>query len=365
MDTRAKEPFFATPRNIELFRHFANALENIDRSATTPPDVAPHLKQIIELIIGNAERFDEYATANIEWIGTHFISEVSGFLAASREERLSVLNSIFVSAYRFLRELEFTQPGGASFEVLRVNNYVNDHLSEFPGSDQSQLVFATYLMPAQFVKRLINHPSITDFRRFTETVDAARKLKEQWDDELTKRQTVLNALNDKLKNLTSEFNFVGLVHGFQQLARTKSAEKNIAFVALLLLGLVMLAPIAAQVGFVTKHIETIESHKSVLIYTLPTIIALEVILLYFFRVVLSQFRSVKAQLLQLDLRIALCQFIESYAEYSAKIKGQDKNALTKFESLIFSGLVAEESELPSTFDGAEQIAALIKSIRGA
>lgn len=266
MDTQAKEPFFAASRNIEIFRNFVNALENSDRTASTPPNVAPHLKQIIDLIIGNADTFDEYATANIEWIGSHFISEVSGFLGASREERLSVINSLFVSAYRFLREVEFTQPGGASFEVMRINNYVSDHFSEFPSGIQSQLTFAMYLMPAHLVKRLINHPSITDFRRFTETVDAARKLKEQWDDELTKRQTVLNALRDKLKNLTSEFNFVGLVHGFQQLARTKGTEKNFAFGALLFLGMVMLVPIAVQVGFVVNNIETIESNKSVLIY---------------------------------------------------------------------------------------------------
>ena len=122
--------------------------------------------------------------------------------------------------------------------------------------------------------------------------------------------------------------------------------------------------VVLQIAFVVQNIDVVEARKGILIYTLPTVIALEVILLYFFRVVLSQFRSVKGQLLQLDLRVALCQFIQSYAEYSASIKAQDGNALAKFEALIFSGLVTDESGIPSTFDGAEQIANLIRSVRG-
>jgi hypothetical protein len=329
-----------------------------------PSGIASQLKQIVDLVLTNAEKFDEYSASNIEWIGVSFTSEVRDFLALDAKERGPALSSIFASAYRFLRELEFTQPGEPSFELRGVKNFVHDHLDEFSGRDKTQLVYASYLMPADVAKRLINHPSITDFRRFTETADAARKLKDQWDKELTQRQTVLAAMEDGLKNITSGYNFVGLVHGFQQLARAKISEKTVAFVSLLGLGLLMLLPVVLQIGFVVVNVDSVESHKAVLIYTLPAIIALEVILLYFFRVVLMQFRSVKAQLLQLDLRIALCQFIESYAEYSAKVKGQDKNALAKFESLIFSGLVSEESGIPSTFDGAEQLANLIKSIRG-
>jgi hypothetical protein len=365
MDTEAKEPFFGARQNVELFRRLSNALESMDPSVSTPAGIAAALKQIVDLVLTNAEKFDEYSASNIEWIGASFMSEVREFLKLDEKERGPVVGGIFASAYRFLRELEFNQPGEPSFELRQVKSFVHEHLDEFLGRDKAQLVYASYLLPADVVRRLVNHPSITDFRRFTETADAARKLKEQWDKELTERQTILAAMEDGLKNITSGYNFVGLVHGFQQLARAKIFEKTVAFASLLGLGLLMLLPVVLQIRFVVINIDSVESHKAVLIYTLPAIIALEVILLYFFRVVLIQFRSVKAQLLQLDLRIALCQFIQSYAEYSAKIKGQDKNALAKFESLIFSGLVAEESGIPSTLDGVEQLASLIKNIRGA
>lgn len=126
----------------------------------------------------------------------------------------------------------------------------------------------------------------------------------------------------------------------------------------------MLALPLAQVGFVITHLEEIEKHKTTLVYSLPTVLAVEIILLYLFRVVLGQFRSVKAQLLQIDLRISICQFVESYADYVSRLRTKDSSALAKFEALIFSGLVTEEAGIPSTFDGTEQIARLIRSIRG-
>lgn len=141
-------------------------------------------------------------------------------------------------------------------------------------------------------------------------------------------------------------------------------ERRVAFWSLLALAALMIAPPIAQIAYVLSHMDTIESRKGLLLYTLPTILAIEVILVYFFRVVLAQFRSVKAQVLQLDLRIALCQFVQSYAEYSMTVKKNDPNVLAKFEAVVFNSLVPDNESIPSTFDGAEQLANLIKSIRG-
>jgi hypothetical protein len=99
-----------------------------------------------------------------------------------------------------------------------------------------------------------------------------------------------------------------------------------------------------------------------LLILLP-LFSVEIILIYFFRVILLNHRSVKAQAMQIELRQTLCQFIQSYAEYSAKIKKQDGVALEKFESLIFSGILSDPEKLPSTFDGIEQIGNFIKSVK--
>ncbi|MNK99263.1 hypothetical protein D3C87_1196510 [compost metagenome] len=219
-------------------------------------------------------------------------------------------------------------------------------------------------MPVQVAKKLLNDPAIAEFRRFSQTVEEASKLKADWDSELEERRLHVEAIQQGLKDATSSYNFVGLVDGFRHLAITKLTERRVAFWSLIVLAIVMITPPTVQITYVVTHIDAIESKKGLLLYTLPTILAIEVILIYFFRVVLAQFRSVKAQVLQLDLRIALCQFVQSYAEYSKKIRKDDPSALSKFEAIVFSSLVSESEGIPSTFDGAEQLANLIKSIRG-
>lgn len=363
MSTESSVSFFAEPSNSAVLRRFVQDLGSLPRSSIAPEGLTHQLTQILNLMLANAAKFDEFASANIEWIGSHFISSISECFDLQAEQRPAAIKSIFTSAYRFICELEFCQPGDPSFEVRRIIKFVHDNLEAFEGADRQQLVYAAYTMPANVAKKLIGDPSITEFRQFSETVEASRKLKEQWDSDLDKRQKLLDGLKENIQTLTSEYNFVGLVEGFGKLKKDKDQERIFAFLSLILIGFAMLAVPAGQLVFVIERLAQIEDHKTTLVYSLPTIIAVEIILLYFFRVVLGQFRSVKAQLTQVDLRISLCQFIESYAEYVSKLREKDSSALGKFEALIFSNLVTGESPIPSTFDGVEQIANLLKSVR--
>ncbi|MBA4214220.1 MAG: hypothetical protein C0449_14185 [Polaromonas sp.] len=363
MPAPSQTPFFSTPENLEALRHFSRTLRSY-ASTSDMSQVAKSLLQIVELMIANAARFDEYCTANIEWIGDHFMREVREFPELAEEKRTAATTSTFTSAFRFLCELEFTQPSDPSFEVRRIGNFVDENLELFTGNDRQQITFARYSMPVQVAKKLLNDPSIAEFRKFSETVEAATKLKSDWDSELDQRRLHVDSIKQGLKDATSSYNFVGLVDGFRHLAKMKITERRVAFWSLTVLAIVMILPPGAQIGYVLSHMDTIESEKGLLLYTLPAILTIEVILIYFFRVVLAQFRSVKAQVLQLDLRIALCQFVQSYAEYSTKIKKDDPTVLSKFEAVVFSSLVPDSEGIPSTFDGAEQLANLIKSIRG-
>lgn len=364
MTTEAPKQFFTHPSNLLQLRKLAQELRALPDGTVSPDGLVHNIAQILDLMISNAEKFDKFCVTNIEWIGNSFLSEVSGYSEQPNDRREAALRSIFTSAYRFICELDFAQPADPSFELRRIMSFVHDNLERFSGTDRQQLVFAAYAMPAQVAKRLINHPSIGDYRKFADTVESARNLKDEWDTDTSRRQERLDALDQNLKRVTSAYNFVGLVNGFQALHEKKESERGFAFIWLVVIALLMVVAPVGQIAFVVTKLDTIDSHKLTLAYTLPTIVAVELILLYFFRVVLSHFRSVKAQLLQLDLRIALCQFIESYAEYASRVKAQDSSALSKFEALVFSGLMPDETGIPSTFDGAEQIASLIRSVRG-
>ena len=99
-----------------------------------------------------------------------------------------------------------------------------------------------------------------------------------------------------------------------------------------------------------------------LLITMP-LVAIEILLIYLFRVVLANYQSIKKQLLQIELRMTLCQFIQSYTKYANEMKATDKASLEKFENLIFSGIVMDDQQLPSTFDGIEQISKMMSALK--
>lgn len=364
MSTETTTSLFSDPSNIAALRRFVMELQFVQKGSVSPEGLVQSLEGIINLMISNADKFNEFASVNIEWIGRSFIDEISSYSGVPAENKQAAIRSIFTSSYRFLCEFDFTQPYDSVFEVRKVTNFVHENLEAFEGNDRQQLVYASYTMPAQVVKKLITHPSVTDFRKFSETIEKSRTLKEKWDIDFENHEKLLKGLDENIQKTTSEYNFVGLVNGFKKLKETKEIERKIAFWSLFVMGLMMFVVPIAQLIFVIDRLVEIENLKPVLVYSIPAIVTIEIIMLYLFRVVLGQFRSVKAQLLQVDLRISLCQFIESYAEYVSKLRKTDSSALEKFEALIFSGLAIDEVGLPSTFDGVDQIASLIRSVRG-
>jgi hypothetical protein len=216
MPTESSTPLFADTSNNALLRRFVLELGILPKESVAPDGLLHNLDQIINLMIANPLKFDEYGSVNSGWIGEHFFRDIEAYFGALSEERQSIIRSIFTSAYRFLCELEFTQPGEPSIEVRKVIKFVHENLEAFEGNDRQQLVYAAYTMPAQVAKKLIGHPAVIEFRKFSETVEASRVLREQWDTDQNKREILLNGLSDNIKKVTSEYNFVGLVNGFQK-----------------------------------------------------------------------------------------------------------------------------------------------------
>lgn len=129
------------------------------------------------------------------------------------------------------------------------------------------------------------------------------------------------------------------------------------------MGVVILTPLAFELYCTTNGLLDGKTLSTENLLTLIPLISIEVVLVYFFRIILLNHRSIEAQKIQIELRKTLCQFIQSYAEYAAKIKTQDSASLEKFENLIFSGILSNPEKLPSTFDGLDQIGELVKKVK--
>ncbi len=131
------------------------------------------------------------------------------------------------------------------------------------------------------------------------------------------------------------------------------------------MGMIILLPLLFEIGIAAFNLFKGNELSTDRLLLLIPIISVEIILIYFFRIILHNHRSIQVQKMQIELRQTLCQFIQSYAEYAVKMRKekQGESVLEKFENLIFSGIIAEPEKLPSTYDGFEQIGNLIKSIK--
>lgn len=202
----------------------------------------------------------------------------------------------------------------------------------------------------------------------------------------------------KAENLRSKLNFVILNKAFNDFIRSKVKIVNYLLFCLIVMGLLLLVvPIYAFNMYQTNNIEYInntqvihqkyssakniikpitekivdkqeivknnEPDKSInwpdivnrLLNYLPLAVA-ELFLLFYFRILLTNYNSTNAQLLQLKMRESVCQFIEEYIKFK---KTCNADELEKFESLIFSNLMPSAEQIPPTFEGLDHLGKIL------
>ncbi len=316
--------------------------------------------EIVGSISKNPDGWSDRCRFNINWIGDNFISELSSYQASSIEG----IDNIYTCAYRFLCEFDFfIGPGKElSLELRSLRSKIQNDALKLDSDVSSQIIYASYVMPANIVKEFINNKDIAVISTFNKKVEESKQLKSQWDLEIEEKENSVNDLKNKLDEYKIGFNFVGLYKGFDDLATKKESDRKFLLKSLLALGSLILAPLLAQFG-VSLYRGEPSTFALTDLLTLVPLVSVEVILVYFFRIVLHNYKTTKTQIIQIELRKTLCQFIQNYANYASAIKKDDATALEKFENLIFSGILSDSEKLPSTFDGVEQLSSFIKNMK--
>ncbi|WP_156774566.1 hypothetical protein [Edwardsiella hoshinae] len=171
----------------------------------------------------------------------------------------------------------------------------------------------------------------------------------------------IDRLKEIISNYRSEFNFVGLSQAFEKIRKIKRRGFIYATLCYIVLGVAMLA---APVGAFWLHLTTpsfFSQGLSGLLSLLP-LATIELIFFYFFRLSYIEVKSLKIQILQIDVRLSLCAFIHSYMDFR-KMNGGDISELLKcFDTMIFSPIQANEGNIPSMFDGSEAIANFLSKV---
>lgn len=172
---------------------------------------------------------------------------------------------------------------------------------------------------------------------------------------LEEKEKHITALKKYLDGIVSDYNFAGLTKAYSDFYKSKNRERWVSLTILFMLAIGTILPIGIKL-----YTETAEKITDVNLIHYFAFSALTIIILYFFRVSLQNYNSIKAELTQIKLRMNLCMFVDNYSDFS---KNKDnREALEKFENIIFSNIQPNENNIPSTFDGLEQLASLIESV---
>lgn len=361
--------FFSIPKNKKIISKLNETLENISLKEQKLEPIFRDLTYLISNVLNNTEFYDAHCQSNINWIGESAINEANKFNTDYSQNKLNNQNdegikNLYVTFYRFLSEANFSVEGNLTLELRGIIKNLDSFFHLFEDHQKQQLTYTRFFMVADIAKNLIGHPHISEIKSFNEKYNNIEKIKSGWDAEINAKEIAVNTIKDKLEKYKIAFNFVGLYQGFNDLASKKNAELNWALGFLIILAILSITPVAIEVYlFLFKSVEIIK-YKDLLLYAIFPTLTLQLILIYFFKVALVNYKSIKAQLLQIDLRKTLCQFIQNYTDYAKEMKTSDASSLEKFENLIFSGLITNEENLPSTFDGLEQIGKIAQSIKG-
>ncbi|HDG7539369.1 TPA: hypothetical protein PCI18_004629 [Klebsiella pneumoniae] len=162
--------------------------------------------------------------------------------------------------------------------------------------------------------------------------------------------------DEKLKQYKSEYNFVLLSKAFSNLLKTKKAEYVTNHRSVIIFSSWLIAtPLFALLNHIYNFFP-VEFNLNSLFYYLP-ILSLELLFFYFMRLYYIEGKAIKAQPLQIEQRLSLCEFIHDYVE-TKNNSGAEKESWSLFEKLIFSPIQVSSENIPSLLDGASSIAEL-------
>ncbi|MDD3770349.1 MAG: hypothetical protein PHV10_07060 [Sulfuricurvum sp.] len=266
-----------------------------------------------------------------------------------------------------------------------INSALNEHSSEMDGSNllsaikalvptqnEEQLAF-TLLELQQKIKNIedkINQSPEGNYDNISEIIKTELKGVEQFYkdvqegifsldqklEDVEKKEHILAELESVISRDINKQNFELLSKGFQTILSEKKTEKNTFVKYLVFFGLVMMfIPIFALIA----------QHKQWTLFTelsgIVPLIAIELFAIYFFKIFLHNYSSLKEQMLQIDTKRSLLGFISDYIRYKESNKISD-TSIDKLEEIIFSKISPDMKQVPVAPDLVSIIEKILKAI---
>lgn len=319
------------------------------------------LRIALTIIHDNAASFDEMCAVTLQRYSAGAGTALVTLAQAGPDSGL--IDKVFAYIYQFVLEYDLSVEVRLHDHLLEFLTYGREQLSRFNADAQHVMRSAAEGLPIAILKALLGSDSVRNLKGHEAIKDSIDARIAEWENRVVAQSKEAVRLEESLKEYKDGFNFVGLYEGFDDLATKKAAERTVRQRLVAALGCLTLVPAVVEVLFIWMHVTTIEKDMPLMIVSSLPALSMTLIVLYFFRLMVRSLESVNSQILQIELRKTLCRFIQSYVEYAKGAKAADKESLSKFESIIFSGIVGTDEKIPATFDGIEQIAGLIKAVK--
>jgi hypothetical protein len=352
------EGFFQDYRLIEALKKCIITLKSRSTSDEFISDRNSYLLRMLSEMTDNAILWSKGCQFSVDRIGTDFKNSLMGF---TNDE--NSIEEIYCYAFQMHTELYITTDSNLEGSYKNIRDFTRENIEKFSIIYQKPIERTLYDLPTNLFKDVFKNQEFDALRDFVKTKKSAEELKSKWDHEIgVKKQDVINIKSD-LEKQKHSYNFISLHRGFRKIGHIKGKELYIARIAMILLGLFIPALIFAEAWLVFfGGIKFTNDDAADWIKLIPGI-SLLFISIYYFRISLANVNSIKAQMIQISLRMSLCQFIENYTKFSSKVNAENKELLKKFEDVIFSNIMPNAEKIPSTFDGVEQLAKLVTSLK--
>ncbi len=291
--------------------------------------------------------------------------------------------------------------GKAAIEILNYFFYSEDRTDE----EKYMGIFFTAKLPLLIYAEVMNDKKLGVAAKLAEVETKVDGMTTQLAS-LEQSKVEVGNLADELAKQKVTFNFLGLSAAFKQFYKSKNTSMWQSLALMVVIGLALFVIPAFSLSRVARFNENQSQYKRLyeqivaikklsgkqnrdkseiikdvvpnlesilkqmeannirqyVMFAIP-LIAVELLLLYYFRIALHSYTNSRSQIMQLQLRNAVCQFIEDYVNFKKNNK-EVEGGFDKFEALVFSGLAPSDDKVPSTFDGLEQLSKLIKDARG-
>ncbi|ARA44358.1 TPA: hypothetical protein ACUI6X_005314 [Klebsiella pneumoniae] len=356
------------------FTHYNEIPENLSRlddSVLADCIIVVAWRYFKNLYIHRRDSLNKYTSYNQKFLhqgNTPSLQEL-------KDDKFYFLNKILriLFEYNFWASDDFGPPMFLSPEILEKLDKLKP-----PSDFQVNFIWIERSMPAALTKDLLLSDKFSfltkiavDVENLESTIshniekgledveNKTNELREQVNELIQSSNSSIHSLNEydsKLKEYKSDYNFVLLSKAFSNLRGKKRTEFQINNFIVLIFSLCLTCiPLIALANHI-KGWYIVELNLSSLAYYLP-LLSLELLLFYFMRLYYIEGKAIKAQLLQIDQRLSLCEFIHDYVE-TKKNSGAEKESWSLFEKLIFSPIQVTSENIPSLLDGASSIAEL-------